>query len=64
MSDAVENTSGEYFSDCGVASTSRAAKDAKLASDLWSASSRIVQLEPHEELPPCAASAESAAASS
>jgi len=48
VADEVATTTGEYFSDCKTASTSKLAKDDGLAKKLWEASEHFVKLTPEE----------------
>ncbi|KZS06946.1 WW domain-containing oxidoreductase [Daphnia magna] len=48
VADEVANVTGEYFSDCKIAKTSKLAKDAGLAKKLWEVSETLVKLKPEE----------------
>ncbi|EFX80894.1 hypothetical protein DAPPUDRAFT_50761 [Daphnia pulex] len=48
VADEVANVTGEYFSDCKIAKTSKLAKDLELAKQLWEVSETFVKLKPEE----------------
>jgi len=50
VSEDLENVSGQYFSDCAIASSSTLAQDAKNARDLWEKSVKAVALKPVETI--------------